>query len=332
MKNLRILSILDDFTYQNLKLEPYVELLTNRPFLYSKYNKIDLLLVESAWLGNQSKWRHKVASYPNHPKRNINDLKKLVLWCKNHNIPTVFWNKEDPYHYDQFIEAAQLFDYIFTTDELSLSQYAIDAPHSKATTLTFFIQPQLHFRKNNITPIKRTLFTGTYQKNRLDHRTLWQNKIFEAAAPYGLDLYNRHINKSDYEFPELSGDVHYFNPISYSKIVDIYRSYQQILNVNTIVQSPTMFSRRLIEVMACGRLVISNPSLSIQNLFPEMCLEITADDEASTLFEQLQYGYSIQQKNMINYAYEHVHQHYTAKEWLKKLLKYCNIDHAYLSL
>ena len=53
MKNLRILSILDDFTYQNLKLEPYVKLLTNRPFLYSKYNKIDLLLVESAWLGNR---------------------------------------------------------------------------------------------------------------------------------------------------------------------------------------------------------------------------------------------------------------------------------------
>lgn len=328
MKNLRILSILDEFTYNNLKLEPYVELLSKKPFWYHKNNKIDFLLVESAWRGHQNQWRHKIASYPHHSKRNLNDLRKLVLWCKEKNIPTVFWNKEDPYHYDQFIEAAELFDYVFTTDELSIPRYLKDAPTAKCHSMTFFIQPRIHYRKNH-TPIKRSLFMGTYQRHMHDERTAWQDRIFTTAAPYGLDLYNRHANDNDYKFPTFNGDVKYFSPIQYDQVMDIYRNYQQILNVNTITQSPTMFSRRLIEIMACGRLALSNSSLSIKKLFPEMCIELDHTEHAQILFEQLQFGYTAQQQEMVNYAHNHVHQHYTARQWLKQMLEICNIDHPY---
>lgn len=330
MKNLRILSILDDFTYHNLKLEANVELLTKKPLWYSKYNKIDFLLVESAWRGNNNSWRHKIASYPEHPKRNISDLRRLVNWCKSKNIPTVFWNKEDPYHYDQFIEAANLFDYIFTTDQLSISRYRLDAPHSQCHPATFFIQPKLHY-KSELPPLKRTLFMRTYQKNMHDARTEWQNQIFKVAAPYGLDLYNRHLNQGNYKFPNFEGDIQVFPSASYTNTANIYRQYQQILNVNTITQSPTMFSRRLIEIMACGRLAISNPSLSIQHLFKDMCIEISTEDSHQNIFEQLKFGYTLEQKQIINYAYEHVHQHYTAQNWLKRILNTCQIDHPFLN-
>lgn len=329
MKNLRILSILDEFTYNNLKYEPRVELLTKKPFWYSRNNPIDFLLVESAWRGNQDRWRHKIASYPSHPKRNINELRKLITWCRSNKIPTIFWNKEDPYHYDQFIEAAQLFDYIFTTDKLSILRYSREAPYAQCHSATFFIQPRLHYR-THISPLKRSLFMGTYQSNMHDVRTDWQNRFFKIAAPYGLDLYNRHENSGEYQFPKFQGDIQYFSPVHYQQTPDIYRNYQQILNVNTITESPTMFSRRLIEIMACGRLAISNPSLSIQTLFKDMCIELDQNHDAQILFEQLQFGYTPEQQDMIDHAYDHIHQHYTAKQWLKQLLHTCQIDHSYL--
>ncbi|MFC6052334.1 hypothetical protein A6M14_08285 [Acinetobacter sp. Ac_877] len=329
MKKLRILTILDEFTHTNLKFEKDIELIQNKPIWYRKSNQIDLLLVESSWRGNHDEWRHKVANYPLHSERNLNDLKKLVSWCKDKNIPTIFWNKEDPYHYDQFIEAAQLFDFILTTDELSIPRYLKDAPSAKCQSMTFFIQPQLHSRKIH-TPLKRSLFMGTYQHNMHEARTAWQNRIFTASAPYGLDLYNRHPNENYYKFPELDGDVKYFPPIKYNQVNNIYKNYQQILNVNTITNSPTMFSRRLIEIMACGRLAISNPSLSIKTRFKDMCIELDQADHAQVLFEQLQSGYTAQQQDMVNYAYDHIHQNYTAHQWLKQILKICNIDHPYL--
>ena len=329
MKKLRILTILDEFTHTNLKFEKDIELIQNKPIWYRKSNKIDFLLVESSWRGNHDQWRHKVANYPLHSKRSINDLHKLVSWCKDKNIPTIFWNKEDPYHYDQFIDAAQLFDFILTTDELSIPRYLKDAPSAKCHSMTFFIQPQIHYRKIHA-PLKRSLFMGTYQHNMHEVRTAWQNLIFAAAAPYGLDLYNRHPNENNYKFPKFDGDVKYFPPIQYSQVNDIYRNYQQILNVNTITNSPTMFSRRLIEIMACGRLAISNPSLSIETRFKNMCIELDQADHAQVLFEQLQSGYTAQQQDMVNYAHDHIHQNYTARQWLKQILKICNFDHPYL--
>lgn len=330
MKKLRILSILDDFTYNTLKPESDVELLSQKPFWYRLSQKIDFLLVESAWRGNNDVWRHKVAHYPNHPQRNNNALKKLVYWCKDHNIPTIFWNKEDPYHYDQFIDSAKLFDYIFTTDANSIARYLKDAPNSKSVIGTFFIQPKIHFRDESV-PLKRSLFMGTYEADIHKARTIWQDHIFNAAAPYGLDLVNRHpLHLDQYKFPQYPGDVKYFAPVPYVKTPAMYRQYQQVLNVNTITDSPTMFSRRLIEVMACGRLVISNPSQAIDHLFQDMCIQVDDFEAAQALFSQLQSGYTAEQQEMVAYAHTHVQQHYTAKAWLKSILQTCNVDHPYL--
>lgn len=331
MKKLRILSILDDFTYNTLKPESDIELLSQKPFWYRLSQKIDFLLVESAWRGNNDVWRHKVAHYPNHPQRNNNALKKLVYWCKDHNIPTIFWNKEDPYHYDQFIESAKLFDYIFTTDAISVPRYQVDAPNSQVAVAPFFIQPQMHFSTSEA-PLKRSVFMGTYQSNMHDQRTQWQDQTFLAAAPYGLDLFNRHATPSmEYKFPYYDGDVNYYPPVPYPETPATYRRYQQVLNVNTITDSPTMFSRRLIEVMACGRLVISNPSQAIDHLFQDMCIQVDDFEAAQALFSQLQSGYTAQQQQMVAYAHTHVQQHYTAKTWLKSILQTCNVDHPYLA-
>ncbi len=75
-----------------------------------------VLLVESAWQGNQGAWQYKVGAYSYPGSVGLPDLNALVEWCRSHSIPTVFWNKEDPIHFEKFKEAASLFDVVFTTD------------------------------------------------------------------------------------------------------------------------------------------------------------------------------------------------------------------------
>ncbi|BDZ42873.1 hypothetical protein GCM10025865_21720 [Paraoerskovia sediminicola] len=44
------------------------------------------------------------------------ELRGITRWCRENDVPTVFWNKEDPVHFDLFVATAALFDVVFTTD------------------------------------------------------------------------------------------------------------------------------------------------------------------------------------------------------------------------
>lgn len=333
--NLNILCVLDDFTASTLALEPFVHLDFARPnSLPAFYKKYDLLLVESAWLGHRNKWKHQVAAYPAHLERNNKKLVKLVKWAKDRNIPTVFWNKEDPFHFDQFIDSAKLFDYIFTTDASIIDRYQSYCPNSKIAALTFPFQPRIHFPA----PLEQitqpsSLFIGSYMRHMHTARQQWQDMCFKAAAPIGLTVVDRHTHRAktqiDYKFPVIE-NINYKNSIPYTQTTALYHQHQQAINVNTITDSPTMFSRRLIEIMACNRLVISNTSLSIDHLFPDMCETISNAAQATELFQQLQYGYNSDQIEKVHLARTHVFEHYTVKAWLKTLLTTCNIHHPFL--
>lgn len=334
---LNILCILDDFTRKSLALEPNTQLSfatpKHLPLLFKKY---DFLLVESTWLGNQTQWKYKVASYPDHPERNQQQLAYLVQWAKNQNIPTIFWNKEDPFHYDQFISTAKLFDFIFTTDANLIQQYQAQCPDSKIASLPFPFQPKIHYPSPfSQIRTRSSIFIGSYMRHMHSKRRLWQDLCFHAAAPFGLTLINRHAKlakkNSQYQFPDIE-HVRYRETVSYTKTAHLNHQFQQSINVNTITNSPTMFSRRLIEIMACNRLVVSNPSLAINHLFPDLCETLDNQEQAIDLFEQLQHGYTAAQIDKIHCARQLVYQHYTIQSWLKKILINCNIDHAYLNL
>ena len=326
MRKLRILSILDEFTYTSLKFEQAIEIITKKPIWYRKSNKIDFILVESAWRGNNDQWRYKIATYPNHSDRNNHKIIQLISWAKEHHIPTVFWNKEDPYHYDQFIDSAKLFDHIFTTDDLSLERYKKDALHSKVHVLPFFIQTNIH--KPELTSVRnRSLFIGSYHSIEHPERRIWQNKIFPQAAQYGLTILNRHSKCQiiEQKFPIYPGDVEYLPAVPYNQTHHIYNQFSHCLNVNSITNSNTMFSRRLIEIMACGKLAISNPSKSISNLFKEMCICLDDENDANEILQQLSRGYTSKQKVRCQYAQQHVHQNYNVERWIDRILKEINI-------
>ena len=45
-----------------------------------------------------------------------------------------------------------------------------------------------------------------------------------------------------------------------------YRCYDVMLNVNTVTGSPTMFSRRVFESLACGTPVLSSESVGMSRM------------------------------------------------------------------
>lgn len=257
-------------------------------------NKPDFLLVESAWQGYKNKWKYKIASYPKEPKRNNNALRRLVERARDKGIPTVFWNKEDGVHFDRFIESAKLFDHVFTVDENSIPRYkAIMGEGASVHSLMFAVQPKFHFFSGFNFKHNRANFVGSYSHHIHDRRRIWQNTMFQAASDSGLGLtvFDRNSDRKsqNYRYPLLS-DMNILPALPYPETAQVYRDYLVSLNVNTIEDSATMYSRRLVEILACGGIAVTNTSLSVERLFADYCHIVHEEAEMREFFERLKFG------------------------------------------
>ena len=97
-------------------------------------------------------------------------------------------------------------------------------------------------------------------------------QLFDWVLESGIQLaiYDRCSGKNEpgRQFPEKYRP--YILPaVPYSEIRNELKKYRYVLNVNTETDSETMFARRVFEVMACGRIIISNNSVGMKKLFPD---------------------------------------------------------------
>lgn len=247
------------------------------------------LFVESAWNGNSGSWQYKIAKY----QKNMGDeLIELLSSAKNNRIPTIFWNKEDPPHYERFIHAAKHFDFVFTSDANMIPKYKKDVGHTRIYPLPFAAQPMIH------NPIKRqprnlsVCFAGTYYGDIFPERKRDMDVLLKPALDFDLDIYDRQYGMvgyetSQYRFPEI-----YQNAIrgrlEYSDMVDAYKRYKVFLNVNSVKDSPTMFSRRVFELLASGTVVISTYSKGIEEVIGnDVVLFAETEDETRLYLEKL---------------------------------------------
>ena len=289
--------------------------------------KPDFILVESAWRGHKHKWRYKIASYPDYPERNNVDLRSLLEMADKYNIPAVFWNKEDGAHFNRFIDSASLFKYVLTVDSNCVERYrAILGNSVKVGVLPFAVQPKFHHPTSVPPRYNESLFVGSYSQHIHNARQKWQDMAFSAASPYGLTIVDRNSDrKSDvYRYPDLS-NMTIKSAVPYDQTGELFRQYSHCLNVNTVTDSPSMFSRRLIEIMACGRLAVTNPSLSISTRFEGMCEVIDNREQADELFTQLSKGYTKQQLEMMRYASDHVLKNYNYDHWIKRIVEFIDL-------
>src|SRR5690606_33283549 len=109
--------------------------------------------------------------------------------------------------------------------------------------------------------------------------------------------------------------------VDHGRTAQIYQNHMVCLNVNTIEDSATMFSRRFLEILASGGLAVSTPALSIRKLFPEFCHVVSSPEEMTDLFGSLREGWRPIDRDMVRSASEHVLKHHTWERRLGEVLE-----------
>lgn len=271
---LRVAVVLDDFSRLALGFEwQQVEVTPQGWRAALEADPVDLLFVESAWAGNRGAWRYQLTgAHAPGP-----ELVALVEWCRSRGVPTVFWNKEDPVHHEDFLAAARLFDHVFTTDADCLDAYRAELGHDRVGVLPFAAQPAIH---NPVRPagdrsaLRDIAFAGMWFAHRHPERRAQLEMLLGAAAragasmTTGLEIFSRQLGGDPrYQFPA-PFDAHVVGSLDYPRMLSAYRAYAVFLNVNTVTSSPTMCARRVFELTACGTAVVSTPSAGIAAVFP----------------------------------------------------------------
>ena len=235
----------------------------------------DLLLVESAWRGSGESWHYQIRELGKHPDRvDHYALPDLVAWCKQRGVPTVFYNKEDPPNFEFFIDAAKLFDHVITSDANCLAAYRSRLGHERVLALPFAAQPRLN---NPVWAGPRTgtaCFAGTWYEHRHWRRQDAASLILRPALDFGLEIYDRMAGSADpnYQWPPVYRRA-LRGSLPYAEMLSAYKRYQVFLNLNSVANSPTMFARRVFELLACGTPVISSYSEGIEELLgPDLVL------------------------------------------------------------
>lgn len=226
---------------------------------------VDLLFVESAWEGNGGEWTRGVGYYSQEENA---DIFALIDLAREFGIPTVFWNKEDPVHFARFAPTAAKFDHVFTTDANMIPKYMATLGNQNLTvsSLPFFAEPSIHNPLKCERPFHDTVaYAGTYYGERYKDRSQGLDSLLESAAGFGLEIYDRQANnpESPYRFPaRYSKNV--VGTLPYAEVIDAYKTHIAHLNVNSVLNSPTMFSRRVVEIPACGGIALSSFSRGIR--------------------------------------------------------------------
>jgi spore maturation protein CgeB len=286
-----VASVMDTFTYSNLSGECNLQQLTplNWRQEFERY-KPDFLFIESAWRGKDDLWRNRI----NYSGAIAGvELFKLLLWCKKKAVPSIFWCKEDPPHFNRFVGTARHFDYIFTTAQECIIKYKRCCGHDRVYPLLFAAQPKLQNPVLETPRNNRICFAGTYHNNKYKQRTEELCMLLRTAKNFGLDIYDRNINASiekrrNCQFPsEFNSNI--LGSLEFDQMNRAYRKYKVFLNVNSVANSKTMFARRVFELLASGTPVVSNYSKGIENIFGDIVQMVETEDEAQKALERLMY-------------------------------------------
>ncbi len=281
-----VVSVLDDFSQQcfarTVGLWPVLP--TSHPIDLECIGP-DFLLVESAWNGNNGAWRHGIFS----ASGELVALQNLVQQARKRGIPTVFWNKEDPPHFEDFAPAAALFDYVFTTESSLLDNYRELAPHAEVGVLKFAASTALH-RPERVDGHRagEVCFAGQYFQHKYPERREQMDFLFDAAARFNFTIYSRMLGDQDrYAFPE-KFEQFVVGSLPYAEMVNEYRRHKIFLNVNSVPSSRSMCARRVFELASCKTVVLSAESPAIRSVYDEDEVPMAANaDEAATILGAL---------------------------------------------
>lgn len=288
LKDFKVAFISDQFTYDCFKYEFTPISIHPKTWKEEMKEKPDLFFCESTWDGHnftgKGPWRDKIIRYTKKDE-NRKILLKILDYCKENNIPTVFWNKEDPPNYRtetySFAETAKEFDYVFTTAKECIEWYERDYDHPNVHPLLFGAQPKL-FNPLNLTgeTIDAIIFAGRYTKKYPERERLMVEAMDKINDQWGkMRIYDRYYFRKGHLFPERFRK--YVNPaIPYEETPIVYKQAKWGLNINTVTESETMFARRVFEYSMTNVNILTNYSKGVRKIFGDNVFEF---DDIETL-------------------------------------------------
>jgi 2-polyprenyl-3-methyl-5-hydroxy-6-metoxy-1,4-benzoquinol methylase len=284
----RVATILDEFSDACFRYEADLVRLTKENWRTEiERERPEFLFVESAWRGNRENWRGLIKSADDTID---NPLAALVDYCKRRGIPTVFWNKEDPPNFEHFIDAAAKFDHVFTTDANCIERYQARLGHQRVAALPFAAQPAIH---NPIGKVEsddfEIAFAGTWYGQKHEERGAMLPIVLDAAMHRNLHIFDRmsrYTGNNYYKFPEKYAPFLRV-ALAYPNMLSAYRSFKVFLNVNSVIASPTMFARRVFEILASETAVVSTASAGIRQMFGDAVSLVHDKEEARAELDRL---------------------------------------------
>lgn len=280
LKAIRVACVMDEFTFHSFGPECSLLPLTPDDALAElEAFKPDLLFIESAWRGKNDLWNRKIGTLSS-------ELRSVLQWCKNGQVPTLFWNKEDPIHFETFLTTAQQFDYVFTTDIDCIARYKAALGHERVYLLPFACQPKLHNPVELYSRKDAFCFAGAYYVRYPERTRDLDTYVAEFPKFKPLEIFDRNFGKDDvnYQFPP-KYQPYIVGTLPFNEIDKAYKGYRYAINLNSIKQSQTMFARRVYELLGSNTITVSNFSRGVRLLFGDL---IIASDSGQEIVSRLQ--------------------------------------------
>lgn len=288
-KKIRVACVMDDFTFGSYQPECDLHQLTPQNWSSELVAfQPELLFIESAWRGKDELWGSKVGHCSQ-------ELQGIVEWCRERGIPTVFWNKEDPVHFETFLNTARLFDFVFTTDLDCIHRYKAALGHDQIYFLPFACQPEVHNPVEKYQRKDAFCFAGAYYARYPERTRDLESFVKELPEYRPLEIYDRNYGKSDpnYQFPE-TYQPYIVGTLPFEEIDKAYKGYRYAINLNSIKQSQTMFARRVYELLGSNTLTVSNFSRGVRLMFGDLVVTSDSGSEVKRRLERLQATGSIE--------------------------------------
>lgn len=276
---IKVACVMDEFTFHSYEPECTLLQLTPDHAIAELENfNPDLLFIESAWRGKYELWARKIGTLST-------ELKAVLQWCKQRNVPTVFWNKEDPVHFETFLTTAQQFDYVFTTDIDCIARYKQALSHNRIYLLPFACQPKTH-NPIDLYPRKDAIcFAGAYYVRYPERTRDLENYVAEFPQFKPLEIFDRNFGKDDvnYQFPP-KYQPYIVGTLPFNEIDKAYKGYRYSINLNSVKQSQSMFARRIYELLGSNTITVSNFSRGVRLLFGDL---VITSDSGKAITERL---------------------------------------------
>ncbi|KJE89464.1 hypothetical protein CAOG_000928 [Capsaspora owczarzaki ATCC 30864] len=240
----------------------------------------DVLIIESVW---NAAWNGFLRSKT--PDNNV--LVDVLNYANELQIPSVFWNKEDPPNFNKFINSTFIrhVSALFTTEARAVPMYMQVLGHDHVFVSSFAAQPVIHSPVRSHRP--RTpgyAFAGTYAyTTRYLHRGPDLDMMLAPAFKRGLAIFDRNLAINPYPVflhpfpPQYNSSLR--GALDYSSVVNAYKMFDSYLNVNSVNDSSTMFSRRALEISMSGTPVITNVSPAIRRMLSSEGVRVVRSTE-----------------------------------------------------